>query len=162
MADNMSISGQVRSYNAGTPIFMIKVSVYREPHMTLIEKTYTGEDGKYTISIPTGEPITVSFDTHPTLNNSRHWHPSVIANLEAGESISLDRLLLQVGTTGGLAPDIDALVAYEFSAALIAERKLDEPEQYGKEAVARLSELKIPSVVLEPITGILIKHFESL
>jgi hypothetical protein len=79
MAAEISIRGQVRNYD-GSPIFMIKVSVYRGAR--LAEHGYTDDEGYYSLSLPAGEPVTVRFDTHPTLNNSRMWHPSVIANLE--------------------------------------------------------------------------------
>jgi hypothetical protein len=161
MAEDFSIYGHVRSYE-GTPIFMIKVSVYRDKQ--LVEHGYTNEEGKYALSVPAGEPVAVRFDTHPTLTNSREWHPSVIAHLELeGEkNIPLDRLLIKVGTTAGVAPDIDALAAYEFAAMWTAAKNDSGWEEYGKEAAARLSMMKFTEDVLLEIQRTLITHFESL
>jgi hypothetical protein len=159
MAADFSIYGQVRSYE-GTPIFNIKVSVYRDTR--LVEHGFSDEEGRYRILVPVGEPIAVRFDTHPTLNNSRQWHPSVIAHLEGGKDIPLDRLLIKVGTTAGVAPDIDALAAYEFAAMWTAAKVDTGFEEYGKEAAARLSEMKFTVDVLLKIQQTLIAHFESL
>src|ERR671939_1992323 len=98
MAEDISIYGQVRSHE-GAPIFMIKISVYRDTD--LIAHGYTDNDGRYSITVPAGGPITVRFDTHPTVTNSRDWHPSVVASLEAGGDVMLDCLLVKVGTNGG-------------------------------------------------------------
>ena len=98
MAEGISIYGQVRSYESA-PIFMIKVSVYRDTK--LLSHEYTNNDGRYWVRVPAGESITIRFDTHPTLNNSRGWHPSVIARLEAGKDIMLDCLIVKVGASGG-------------------------------------------------------------
>jgi len=159
---DISISGRVQSYE-GPPIAMIKVSVYRGAR--LAELSYTDDDGHYRISLPAGEPITVRFDTHPTLVNSREWHPSVIANVEATKNIVLNRSLLKVGThseTGGVAADIDALAAYQF-AAIWTEQNVDSgSEAYGKEAAARLGQVKYTSDVLLQIQKTLVEHFKSL
>ena len=64
MAEDISIRGQVRS-REGAPIFMIKISVYRDTD--LLAHDYTDNDGRYSIQVPAGEPMTVRFDTHPTL-----------------------------------------------------------------------------------------------
>ena len=138
---------------------MIKVSVYRDTK--LLADTYTDNDGRYSVSVPAGEPITVEFDTHPTLNNSRDWHPSVIASLEAGKDITLDRLLVKIGTTAGEAADVDALAAYEFAAVWTARRVDTGSDEYGKEAAARLSEMKFTDDVLLEIQRILVTHFEG-
>jgi len=159
MASDFSIYGQVQSYEK-TPIFMIKVSVYRDKQ--LVQHGYTNDEGRYTISVPAGKPIAVRFDTHPTLNNSRDWHPSVIAHLEGGKDIALDRLLVKVGTTAGVAPDIEALAAYQFAAMWTAAKIDSGSDEYGKEAAARLSMMKFTESVLLEIQRTLIAHFESL
>jgi hypothetical protein len=65
IAADVAIQGQVRSLD-GTPIHMIKVSVYRD--LQLVERDYTDAEGKYMISVPAGEPITSQIrypsDTH--------------------------------------------------------------------------------------------------
>jgi hypothetical protein len=159
MAEDISVYGQVRSRESA-PIFMIKVSVYRDTK--LLAHGYTGNDGRYSVSVPAGEPVTVRFDTHPTLNNSRDWHPSVIASLEAGKDIVLDCLLVKVGTTGGEAADLNALAAYEFSAMWTARGVDSGSDEYGKEAAARLSEMKFTDDLLLEIQRMLIAHFEGM
>jgi hypothetical protein len=44
MAENITISGQLRSYDQ-TPIFMIKVTVYRDRQN--VAHVFTNEEGKY-------------------------------------------------------------------------------------------------------------------
>jgi hypothetical protein len=109
MAENITISGQLRSYDQ-TPIYMIKVTVYRDRHF--IHHGYTNEEGRYEVSVPMGEPISVRFDTHHSLTNARDWHPSVVANVDATHDIVLNRFLFRVGTDeGGQTGFVDALTA---------------------------------------------------
>jgi hypothetical protein len=161
MAAEISIRGQVRNY-AGSPIFMIKVSVYRGAR--LVEHGYTDDEGYYSLSLPAGEPVTVRFDTHPTLNNSRMWHPSVFANLEATKEIVLNRSLLKVGVyseIGGAEADIDALAAYQFAVLFTSQGVDSGSEEYGREAAARLGQIKYTNDVLLMIQRTLIEYFES-
>ena len=159
MAEDIEIYGQVRSYE-NAPIFMIKVSVYRDTK--LLSHEYTNNDGRYWVRVSAGKSITVRFDTHPTLNNSRDWHPSVIARLEAGKDIMLDCLLVKVGASGGEAADVNALAAYEFSAMWTARGVDSGSDEYGKEAAARLSQMKFTDDVLLEIQRTLITHFEGM
>lgn len=109
MAENITISGQLRSYDQ-TPIYMIKVTVCRDRHFVC--HGYTNEEGRYEVSVPIGEPITVRFDTHYSLTNARDWHPSVVANVDATHDIVLNRFLFRVGTdAGGRTGFVDALAA---------------------------------------------------
>jgi hypothetical protein len=140
MAEDISISGQVRGFG-GTPIHMIRVTVYRDYE---VAHEYTSEDGKYRISVPQGAPITVRFDTHYSLTNAREWHPSVVADVDAKQDVLLDRFLLQVGSGESDAAAIDALAAYQFSAVWNAK---DSNRAYAEHAAARLGMLKVPSVL---------------
>jgi hypothetical protein len=156
MAENITISGQLRSYDQ-TPIYMIKVTVYRDRHF--IRHGYTNEEGRYEVSVPIGEPISVRFDTHHSLTNARDWHPSVVANVDATHDIVLNRFLFRVGTdTGGQTGFVDALTAYQFCAMWTAEGS--EPE-YAESALARLGPFKLTTRVLEDIRQILIEHFSK-
>ena len=141
-ANDISVFGQVQSYS-GVPIFMIKVSVYRD--MRLIGKEYTDEKGHYVVQVAPGEPITVCFDTHPTLTNAQDWHPAIVANLNAKEDITLNRFLM--GTMEGVSDlaTIDALNAYQFCAVLNAINPVDD---YGRNAASRLANLKVPNIDL--------------
>jgi hypothetical protein len=139
---------------------MIKVSIYRDRR--LVGDGYTEADGRYLISVPAGGPVAVRFDTHPTVNNSRQWHPSVVAHLEVEKETPLDQRLVKVGTTAGIVADIDALAAYQFAAVWTAANVVSGSEAYGKEAAARLSEMKFTEDVLREIQRKLIAHFESL
>ncbi|MGW8959985.1 hypothetical protein [Paenibacillus sp. NPDC055715] len=110
MSKEISIYGQVHGYER-TPIHMIKVCVYQDEHNE-VSKTYTNEEGKYQLSVPSGTRITVRFDTHVGEETfARKWHPSVVANIEAKEDLELNRFLMLVGTTNGLTAEIDALTA---------------------------------------------------
>ena len=154
MAENITISGQVRSYDQ-TPIFMIKVTVYRDRQN--VAHVFTNEEGKYTISVPMGEPITVRFDTHHSITNAGDWHPSVVANVDATHDIVLNRFLLRVGTDeGGQTGFVDALTAYQFCAMWTAEGL--EPE-YAESAVRRLGPFKLTTRVLQDIRQVLQEHF---
>ena len=140
MAEVISISGQVRGFNEA-PIHMIRVTVYRDYEVT---HEYTNEEGRYSISLPPDSPVTVRFDTHYSLTNARKWHPSVVANIEAKEDITLNRFLLEVGHYGPDTVVVDALAAYQFSAVWNAG---DSNTQYAEHAAARLGMMKVPSVL---------------
>ena len=144
MAEDISIFGQVRAYDE-TPIHMIRVTVYRDPEAAYeLDHEYTNEEGRYSISVPLGAPITVRFDTHYSLNNARKWHPSVVANLDAKQDVMLNRFLLEVGQYGPYMVVIDALAAYQFSAVW---NTADSKREYAEHAVARLGMMKVPSVL---------------
>jgi hypothetical protein len=154
MAEDITISGQLRSYDQ-KPIFMIKVTVYRDEHF--VDHGYTNEEGRYAVSVPIGEPITLRFDTHYSLTNARDWHPSVVANVDATHDIVLNRFLLRVGTDeGGQTGFVDALTAYQFCAMWTAEGL--EPE-YAESAVRRLGPFKLTTRVLQDIRQVLQEHF---
>jgi hypothetical protein len=156
MAEDITISGQLRSYDQ-KPIFMIEVTVYRDEHF--VDHGYTNEEGRYEVSVPRGEPITVRFDTHYSLTNARDWHPSVVANVDATHDIVLNRFLLRVGTDdGGQAGFVDVLAAYQFCAMWTAGGS--EPE-YAETAVSRLAQLKVTEDVLLDIWRLLLEHFSK-
>jgi len=156
MAENITISGQLRSCDQ-TPIFMIKVTVYRDQQF--VRHGYTNEEGRYEVSVPMGEPITVRFDTHYSLTNARDWHPSVVANVDATHDIVLNRFLFRVGTDeGGQTGFVDALTAYQFCAMWTAGGS--EPE-YAESALNRLGPFKLTTRVLEDIRQVLIEHFSK-
>jgi hypothetical protein len=52
-AESASISGMVQSGN-GVPIHMIKVTIYRDDRE--VDHAFTGEDGKYDVSVAKGSP----------------------------------------------------------------------------------------------------------
>jgi len=133
---------------------MIKVSVYRDTR--LVDYGYTNEAGKYEVSVPTGAPITVCFDTHWSLNNARDWHPSVVANMEATKDIVLDRFLMRVGMGDSETAAMDALAAYQFCATWTAR----EPNRaYAEYAALRVSQMKFVTEVLGDVQRTLEKHF---
>ncbi|MGC9497248.1 carboxypeptidase regulatory-like domain-containing protein [Streptomyces sp. WG7] len=134
------------------PIAMIKVSVYRD--RTLIDKTYTNDEGRYSAEVPEGELVTVRFDTHHSLTNAEDWHPSVVANVVADDRIPLDRLLLKTGHGADAESAVDALSGYLFA----VER---EDEDYARTAESRLSRLKQTSEVLQGIQRKLQEHFKA-
>jgi hypothetical protein len=156
MAENITISGQLRSYDQ-TPISMIKVTVYRDQQYLLHE--YTNAEGRYKVSVPKGAPLTVRFDTHHSLTNAKDWHPSVVANIDATHDTVLNRLLFRVGTDeGGQAGFVDALAAYQFCAMWTAG---DAEPEYAESALSRLGAFKLTTRVLEDIRQVLLKHFRK-
>jgi hypothetical protein len=154
-AQTMSISGVVRGYDR-TPIHMIAVSVYRDTQ--LMAKEYTNEEGKYEVSVATGTPITVRFDTHWSLTNARDWHPSVVANIEATRDITLDRFLMRVGMGDSETAAVDALTAYQFCAMWTAQ---DPSRAYAEHAAFRLSQMKLITEVLRDVQRKLEEHFKN-
>jgi hypothetical protein len=153
LAEAMSISGVVRGYDQ-KPIHMIKVTVYRDTRV--VDHGYTNEAGTYEMSVPTGDPITVCFDTHWSLNNARDWHPSVVANLEATQDLVLDRFLMRVGMGDSETAAIDALAAYQFCATWTAR----EPNRaYAEYAALRVSQMKFVTEVLSDVQRTLEAHF---
>ncbi|WP_212903102.1 hypothetical protein [Clostridium polyendosporum] len=139
-AKTISISGQVQGYDR-IPIFNIKVSAYHG--LQRVGYVYTNEEGKYWLSIPSGKPITVCFDTHWSLTNAKEWNPSVVANIDTKQDIVLNRFLTRVGTSIDTTTDIDALAAYQFSSLWPNNRIYDEYTAF------RLSQMKLPRYELE-------------
>ena len=153
MAEVIYLSGQVRGIDE-TPIPMIRVTVYRDYEIT---REYTNEEGRYSISLPPDSPITVRFDTHYSLTNARKWHPSVVANVEAKQNVTLNRFLLEVGRYGPDLVVVDALAAYQFAAVWNAG---DSNRQYAEHAAARLGMMKVPSV-LDGVYSKIRDHFSE-
>ncbi|MFE7278315.1 carboxypeptidase regulatory-like domain-containing protein [Streptomyces sp. NPDC057623] len=145
--------GQVRAVIDKAPIAMIKVSVYRD--RTLLDKTYTNDEGRYSVEVPKGAVVTVRFDTHHSLTNAEDWHPSVVANVIADDESPLDRLLLKSGH--GVDPEsaVDALSGYLFAAEW-------EDGAYARTAESRLSRLKQTGEVLQEIQRKLQEYFTKL
>jgi len=154
-AENIAISGQVHGYDR-TPIPMIQVTVYRGTQS--LDRVYTDDDGRYEVSVPAGEPITVRFDAHWSLTNARDWHPSVVANLDAKTDIVLDRFLMRVGMVDSETAAIDALTAYQFCAMWAAR---DSERAYAEYAALRVSQMKFTTEVLRDIQRKLEEHFRQ-
>lgn len=154
----ITISGSVSDYG-GAPINAIKVSVYR--NTAFVDKAYTDGSGHYDVAVSQGEPVTVWFDTHPTLTNSREWHPSVVASLNAQQSFVLDRRLVRVGETGGDSADVDVLAAYQFATMFIEFDPGSTYSLYPASAAERISRLKLPTDVLRKIHSHVAEFFES-
>ena len=150
---DISISGVVHTFE-NVPVNMIEVTIYRDDKE--IDHVFTGEDGKYNVSVPEGKPITVRFDTHYSLTNSRDWHPSVVANIDATKDTSVDRILLRVGQGQDNAASIDALSGYEFG-AFWEERSPNK--EYADSAAGRLAMMKLPIQTLQEFQRKLQDHF---
>ena len=156
MAENVSINGEVRAYD-GTPINMIRVTAYRDSDpASELAREYTDGGGKYTISVPSGIPVTLRFDTHYSLTNAREWHPSVVANVDGNQDVVVNRFLLKVGRDGPYMATIDALAAYHFCAMW---NGADPNREYAEHAAARLGMIKFTSSDLQEICGRLAELF---
>lgn len=139
----------------GKPIFMVKISVYRDGN--LIEKEYTGDDGDYNLEIAGEGPITVLFDMHPTLNGADNWHPSVVSNIIPAADLRLDRTLSRTGNDLDDASAMDALSAYQFAAMWLGSA----PEEYAPAAARRLGTIKFANRALHEIQYRLIHYFDG-
>jgi hypothetical protein len=148
--------GRVQGYD-GKPIFMIKVSVYRD--LELIDKSYTDNDGKYSIEVPEGEMISVLFDTHYSLNNAKDWHPSVVANLVCKNNVPLDRTLMGTQEAQTQVAAVDALCAYLF-AAQWNSTALEKPS-YAQSAASRLPQLKLSNQFIGETQQKLLVYFRE-
>ena len=148
--------GKVQGYD-GKPIFMIKVSVYRD--LELIGKSYTDNDGKYSVEVSEGEMISVLFDTHYSLNNAEDWHPSVVANLVCKNNVPLDRTLMGTQEAQTQVAAMDALCAYLF-AAQWNSTGLEKPS-YAKSAASRLPQLRLSNQFIGETQQKLLVYFRE-
>jgi hypothetical protein len=154
----ISIRGKVQGYD-DKPIFNIKVSVYNDKD--LLTHGFTGEDGTYAITLPASKIVTVRFDTSTSLNNSRAWHPSVVANIGAEKDLLLDRRLMGVGMGLSETAAIDALHGYEFAALWIRVEPADEQVAYAETAGARIGMLKLATPILTDMEQKLRNYFNN-
>jgi hypothetical protein len=153
LVDAMSLSGVIRGYD-GTPIPMINVTLYRDTRV--LADVYTSEEGTYEVSVPTGDPMTVRFDAHWSLNNARDWHPSVVANIAAMHDLVLDRWLMRVGMGDSETAAIGALTAYQFCAMWMDG---DPNPAYAEYAAFRVSQMKLSTEGRRDVQRILEAHF---
>ena len=143
----------------GNGVMMIRVTVYRDSDRAIeLAREYTNDEGNYSISVPTGAPITVRFDTHYSLINAREWHPSVVANVDAKEDLHLNRFVLKVGFDGPYTATIDVIAAYHFCMVWNAA---DLNREYAAHAAARLGMLKTHEPQLQEIISKLRDHFHA-
>jgi post-segregation antitoxin (ccd killing protein) len=156
--EDISIRGKVQEYD-DKPIFNIKVSVYDDE--TLLTHGFTGEDGTYAITLPATKIVTVRFDTSTSLNNSRAWHPSVVANISAEKDVLLDRRLMGVGMGLTETAAIDALHGYEFAALWIKAEPAANQAAYAETAGARIGMLKLVTPVLRDMEQKLRDYFNN-
>jgi hypothetical protein len=162
LAEDISIRGKVQGYD-DKPIFDIKVSVYDDK--ALLTQGFTGEDGTYAIALPASmlparKIVTVRFDTSTSLNDSRAWHPSVVANISAEKDVLLDRRLMGVGMGLTETAAIDALNGYEFAALWIKAEPAADQVAYAETAGARIGELKLASQILTDMEEKLRNYFD--
>ncbi|MFH0521840.1 carboxypeptidase regulatory-like domain-containing protein [Streptomyces sp. M41] len=143
--------GHVRTTTGDEPAFMIKVSVYG-PDLTLIDHTFTHDDGSYSIDVPAGETVTVRFDTHHSLTNTDDWQPSLVTDVVADDDVPLDRRLVPVGQFADTSRGIDILAAFLLASAV-------EGPRYAAHATTRLSQLKQNTLFLQRIQAALLQHF---
>jgi hypothetical protein len=154
MSQNISISGNVHDYDR-SPILSIKVSAYQDSH--LVTHVFTDEKGNYQLSVPSGIPVTLRFDTHWSLTNASEWHPSVAVNLDTTQNIVRNQFLVRVGQSNGETADLDAFTAYQFCAVWTAA-----DVKYARTAVDRLHTIKPPINLLNEFRNKLIEFFESI
>jgi hypothetical protein len=151
--EKIKIFGQVRGFDF-KPIMTIKVTIYNDQEE--LNHVFTDAQGRYSVAGLAGQALTIRFDTHHSITNSREWHPSVVANMEANKDTSLDRFLMRVGFVESQTAAVDALAAYQFAAMWGADR------DYAESASARLGQIKFTSRTLVEISTKLRDHFSEL
>lgn len=140
----------------GNPVFMVKVGVYRDG--VLLEKEYTGEDGRYSVDFSGEAPVSILFDTYPTLNTSEKWHPSVLSNIVGKSDLRVDRIISSTETQPDDQSALDALSAYLFAATHLDQA----PDDYASLAARRLGKIKFADSILHETQQKLIQHFHSV
>ncbi|MEW9579015.1 hypothetical protein U9K47_27425 [Bacillus toyonensis] len=155
MPENISISGQVQGYNR-EPIFNIKVLVFQDKNY--VSHTFTDNDGKYQLSIPSNNLISVCFNTHATFANAKEWHPSVVSNIDTRQDVIINRFLMRVGASNGAMAEIDALTAYQFC-AMWTNKDTNLERGYAEYTAFRLSQMKQPLRELDEFRGKLEEFF---
>ena len=161
---NFALAAEVELYGkvtdiSGVPIEVLKVSAYRDGR--LIAKVYTGTEGSYVLRVEEGAPISVLFDTHETLTNAMKWHPSVVMSVEVRKDTVLNRMLVNVGQTGGPQADLDALFGYQFAAYVMELTPKQGRHEYAQNARGRLGMLKLTDGVLGPMMTDVENYFEA-
>lgn len=147
--------GQV-SGSDGKPAFLVEVCAYRGNDM--IDKSHTDDKGRYSLEITGAGPVTMLFDTHPSLTTANDWQPSMLANVSVDKYQQLDRALSKVGQFMANDACADALGAYMF----ITTTQEGGEKEYAQVAAARLSQMKAPNQTLGDIHDKLLDHFRKL
>jgi hypothetical protein len=140
----------------GKPAFLVEVCAYRGNAM--IDKSHTDDKGLYRLEITGAGPVTILFDTHPSLTTANDWQPSMLANISVDKDQPLDRALSNVGQFMEDDSCADALAAYMF----ITTTQEGGEKEYAQVAASRLSQMKAPNQVLDDIQDRLLDHFRKL
>jgi hypothetical protein len=86
----------------GKPAFLVEVCAYRGRDM--IDKNHTDDKGRFSLEIAGAGPVTILFDTHPSLTTANDWQPSMLANISVDKYQQLDRTLSNVGSSWKMIP----------------------------------------------------------
>ena len=140
----------------GKPAFLVEVCAYRGNDM--IDKNHTDDKGRFSLEITGGGPVTMLFDTHPSLVTANDWQPSMLANVCVDKYQKLDRTLAKVGQFMADDACADVLGAYMF----ITTTQEGGEKEYAQVAAARLSQMKTPNRTLQDIQNTLLHHFQKL
>ncbi len=140
----------------GKPAFLVEVCAYRGNDM--IDKSHTDDKGLYRLEVTGDGPVTILFDTHPSLTTANDWQPSMLANISVNNDQPLDRALSKVGQF--MADDVcaDVLGAYMF----ITTTQEGGEKEYAEVAASRLSQMKAPNRTLQDIQNTLLHHFQKI
>jgi hypothetical protein len=140
----------------GKPAFLVEVCAYRGRDM--IDKSHTDDKGRYRLEITGDGPLTILFDTHPSLTTANDWQPSMLANITVDKDQPIDRALSKVGQFMADDACADTLGAYMF----ITTTQEGGEKEYAEVAAARLSQMKMPNRTLDDIQDKLLEHFRKL
>jgi hypothetical protein len=141
MANSITIFGVVTD-DESKPIDTIEVNAFRDGRN--VAHGYSNSEGRYWLTVESGEPVVILFDTHETLLNADRWHLSVVLRVPAAQDVEVSRQLVGVGSTGGFEADMEALIAYQLSASLDDISNVKHPKAYCEVAAGRLNSMKFP------------------
>jgi hypothetical protein len=154
-SEEAAMHGHV-SGSDGKPAFLVEVCAYRG--RDIIDKNHTDDQGLYRLEITGDGPVTILFDTHPSLTTANDWQPSMLANICVDKDQPLDRALSKVGQFMEDDSCADALAAYMF----ITTTQEGGEKEYAEVAASRLSQMKTPNRTLGDIHDRLLDHFRKL
>ena len=140
----------------GKPAFLVEVCAYRGNDM--IDKSHTDDKGLYRLEVTGDGPVTILFDTHPSLTTANDWQPSMLANISVDNDQPLDRALSKVGQFMADDSCADVLGAYMF----ITTTQEGGEKEYAEIAASRLSQMKTPNRTLQDIQNTLLHHFQNI
>lgn len=151
---NINARGILKDHT-GNAVRLIQITLFREGKE--VARTFSDEAGSWSTEVPKGTPLTVLFDTGPTLVNAREWQPLVVNQVSANNDFELSVAILRSGADASQTSFLETLMAYQFIALIYR----DPDPEYCLNAAATLDMLKFTTSVLRDIQHTLLKFFRD-